>query len=220
MKKLFVWDFHGTLEKGNEFAVIEITNKALEKHGFAERLNTTDAVRLYGLKWYEYFGHLLPNESHETHVELQNTCFEWPDVFSIIAKYLEPNDHALTVLGTIKDAEHDQILISNTSVEALPQFVRLARMDNYFHSANTFAVMAHAREVKRTKRHVLEEYLAAQPCAYDEIISVGDSRNDAALVDATRGKAFLYRHPGLAMDEKLDVHVSSITDLREILREI
>lgn len=28
--KLFVWDFHGTLEKGNENAVLEITNRILK----------------------------------------------------------------------------------------------------------------------------------------------------------------------------------------------
>lgn len=220
MKKLFVWDFHGTLEKGNEFAVIEITNNALEKHGFTERLNPADAIMLYGLKWHEYFEYLLPNESHETHVELQNTCFKWPDVFGIIDKYLQPNDHALAVLDDIQAAGHDQILISNTSADALPQFVRLARMDNFFNTTNMFAVMAHAKEVKRTKMHVLEEYLAAKPFVYDEVISIGDSRNDAALISATQGKAFLYRHPGLAMEKDLDAHIAPIMDLREVLKEI
>lgn len=220
MKKVFVWDFHGTLEKGNELAVIEITNKALEKHGFIERLNTEDAIKLYGVKWYEYFEHLLPRETHKVHVMLQQACFEWPNVFEIIAKYLQPNDHALTVLGSVRDAGHDQVLISNTSADALPQFVALAGMSNYFNHTNTLAVMAHAKEVERTKAHVLEEYLAARPFVYDEVISIGDSINDVALVDSMKGKAFLYRHPGLSMEQNLDNHISSIRDLRQILKEI
>lgn len=31
--KLFIWDFHGVLEKGNDEVVHEITNRALEMHG-------------------------------------------------------------------------------------------------------------------------------------------------------------------------------------------
>jgi phosphoglycolate phosphatase-like HAD superfamily hydrolase len=220
MKKLFVWDFHGTLEKGNELAVIEVTNNALEKHGFTERLNKEDAFRLYGIKWYEYFEYLLPDESHETHVMLQHTCFEWPNVFEIIGKYLQPNDHALTVLSSIKKAGHDQILISNTSVDALPQFVSLARMEEFFDTNNTFAVMAHTKEVKRTKRHVLEEYLTAQPFSYDQIISIGDSLKDIALADDVQSRAFLYRHPGLNTEKYLEEHVLPIADLREILTAV
>ena len=37
--KLFVWDFHGVLEKGNDLAVLDITNKVLEQAGYSERLN-------------------------------------------------------------------------------------------------------------------------------------------------------------------------------------
>lgn len=48
MKKLFVWDFHGTLEKGNEFAAIEMSNLALAQLGFHQRFGTHHATELYG----------------------------------------------------------------------------------------------------------------------------------------------------------------------------
>lgn len=219
MKKLFVWDFHGTLEKGNELAVIEITNNALQKHGFVERLNEQDAITLYGLKWYEYFEFLLPNEPHETHVLLQHTCFEWPDVFKIIAKYLNPNDHALNVLARIQEAGHHQILISNTSTDALPQFVSLAKMDRFFDETNTFAVMAHAKEVKRTKAHVFEEFLENNK-GYADVIVIGDSLKDTALAEAVEGKAFLYRHPELLVEKNLNARTMPISDLRDVLKEV
>lgn len=36
--KLFIWDFHGVLEKGNDDAVVEITNLALRRHGYSREL--------------------------------------------------------------------------------------------------------------------------------------------------------------------------------------
>ncbi len=53
--KLFVWDFHGTLEKGNEYAVLEMSNIILEKHGHKERFTELQCRELYGKKWYEFF---------------------------------------------------------------------------------------------------------------------------------------------------------------------
>ena len=91
MKKLFVWDFHGTLEKGNELAALEISNLVMAEHGYYERFTTGDAYTLYGKKWYEYFEYLLPDEAHEVHVKLQHDCFEWPEAEAIVAKFLKPN---------------------------------------------------------------------------------------------------------------------------------
>lgn len=40
----------------------------------------------------------------------------------IIARHMQPNDHAVEVLQAVQDAGHTQIVISNTSTEALPMF--------------------------------------------------------------------------------------------------
>jgi len=77
VKKLFVWDFHGTLEKGNENASRAITNNVLAKFGHKVRLSKHDAIKLYGKKWYEYYEYLLPNEPHEVHLTLQANSFDW-----------------------------------------------------------------------------------------------------------------------------------------------
>ena len=65
--KLFVWDFHGTLEKDNEGAVFKISNKVLENLGYKERLTKEDNFMLYGRKWSDYFAYLLPKEPEKTH---------------------------------------------------------------------------------------------------------------------------------------------------------
>ena len=60
---LFVWDFHGVLEKDCEFAVMEITNKVLEEFNIKKRINLKETKKLYGLKWSDYFRYCCPNES-------------------------------------------------------------------------------------------------------------------------------------------------------------
>ncbi|NGX27937.1 MAG: hypothetical protein K940chlam1_00109 [Candidatus Anoxychlamydiales bacterium] len=72
--KLFVWDFHGVLEKGNDVAVIEITSSVLKKIGFKRFLTLREAKLLTGKKWYEYFAYLLPDEPLKIHLDLQVEC--------------------------------------------------------------------------------------------------------------------------------------------------
>src|SRR5262245_54367873 len=99
MKKLFVWDFHGTLETGNDGAVIEITNRVLEESGFIHRMTTCDAEVLTGKRWHEYFLHLLPDEDPDLCMKLQAACIS---IFQrhpeIVAKYIRPTPFAYEIL--------------------------------------------------------------------------------------------------------------------------
>lgn len=215
---LFVWDFHGTLEKGNERAVQKVSNRVLESFGYAQRLSEEDSQRLYGRNWYEYFEHLLPQEPHERHVQLQEAAFLLsngrPDIY--IAKYVTPNDHAHEVLDAILLSEHDQIVISHTLPESLDLFLEVVRMTQYFPEGAAFAVNGHAREVQRTKQDVLREFLKSM--SYKKIVVIGDSPKDVQLVSVAGGVSYLYAHPGRPFQECPADY--QIRDLREILREV
>ena len=50
--KLFVWDFHGVLEKDTEYGVVSVSNKVLEINGYSERFTFDEVKSLYG-KWTE-----------------------------------------------------------------------------------------------------------------------------------------------------------------------
>jgi HAD superfamily hydrolase (TIGR01549 family) len=221
MSKLFIWDFHGTLEKGNEHAALEISNAALAKHGFSQRFTYEHAISLYGKKWYEYFEFLLPDEPHETHIMLQQTSFEWPDAFEVIAKHMKPNDHVPQVLEAIRRKGHQQVVISNTSTDALPKFLELARIDGFFNDNTAFAVMAHAREVKRSKIDVVNDYLARLD-PKPEIIVIGDSEKDMLLAEQLGAKGYWYRHPHHPVPEivRKDPNLVAINDLRGVLAEL
>ncbi len=75
--KLFVWDFHGVLEKGNDHAVLEITNLALHYHGYSREMTETESAFLSGQRWHDYFTFLVPGHPPEEYIKLlQNQRFE------------------------------------------------------------------------------------------------------------------------------------------------
>ncbi len=77
MKKLFVWDLHGVLERGNDSAVVEITNTILKQFGYSQTLRSQDSLSLSGKRWHEYFASLLPHQAPEEHLKLQDACFQF-----------------------------------------------------------------------------------------------------------------------------------------------
>jgi len=216
--KLFVWDLHGTLEQGNEHAVMEMSNQVLASFGYNQQFNSRHAAQLYGLKWYQYFEFLLPAEPAEKHIALQAACFALSNSSegtAIIAKHMQPSRNAVMVLDAIRQ-KHEQVLISNTVPESLPKFIDALGMRRFFAPANALAVNQHAREAKRTKHDALTGYTKHRQ--YDEIIVVGDSESDMRLAQAAGAKAYLYAHAGSTFRSNLGDH--KINDLKEVLQEL
>lgn len=213
--KLFVWDFHGVLEKGNEYAVLEISNEALKQNGYSERFSDSDVNKYYGLKWYEYFEKILPNETNDIHRKLQDDSIAIADRSDIVKKFIKPNDHAIDVVKHIKSNGHEQILLSNTMDDHLRWFIESVNMTGLFDDEKIIGVDAHRN--LSNKKLALENYLADNN--FDEIIIIGDSMGDIELKDVAGGKVYYYRHPYLdfAENDKADYRIN---DLREVLREV
>jgi len=218
--KLFVWDFHGVLEKGNDNAIVEITNMALEHHGYSRRMTYCEAMRLAGLRWQEYFSFLMPDLIKEQLEELQSTCFyiaqDQPD---IIAKYVKLNEHADSVLSSINNSKHQQILISNTLPKFLDYFVELVGIEQCFPAACRFGVDPQHQK-RMTKKVCLSEFLNDKK-DFESIVSIGDSPADMDLIHSNSsfpGVAYLYTHPDREHRSANCHH--KIKDLRSVLEEI
>jgi phosphoglycolate phosphatase-like HAD superfamily hydrolase len=169
---------------------------------------------LYGLKWYEYFEHLLPDEPHEKHLELQALSFDLSDKNpALIARYMRPTANIIDVLQAIESSFHNQILISNTIPTAIPHFTKALGIENYFTVANAFPVNAHSKDAMNSKEAALDIYLQGKE--YDDIIVIGDSMTDLRLAAHAKAKAYLYAHPGY--DFRAEGGDYRINDLREVL---
>jgi phosphoglycolate phosphatase-like HAD superfamily hydrolase len=214
--KLFVWDFHGVLEKDNEKAVIDISNRVLSNAGFAERFTDADNERYYGLKWYQYFERLLPDSSPEQHLELQTACFQYDrDNPGIITKHIKPNDFAIEVLGRLAQSNNKQIVISNTRQKDLFWFLDIVGIRHFFEDDTVIGVNAH--QTHASKRDALKDYLKDKN--FEEIIAIGDSEGDLALGKSFNATTYFYKHPHRkhGITENADY---AINDLRDILKEI
>lgn len=214
--KLFVWDFHGTLEKNNEAAVIQISNKVLENFGYKERLTKEDNIKLYGKKWYEYFEYLLPQETPDTHFFIQQKCIEYEIKHpKIIGKYIKPNNYAYDVLKEVSK-DHEQILVSNMSNIGLTSFLKAVKMTRYFPKGKAFATNSHRKQINTTKKEVLTKYLKNKK--FDKVVTIGDTKFDVEMGKAVGAITYLYVHPNKKFD---NVNADyKINDLREVLKEI
>jgi phosphoglycolate phosphatase-like HAD superfamily hydrolase len=214
--KLFVWDFHGVLEKDNEKAVIDISNSVLAEAGHRERFTNEDNEKYYGLKWYQYFEHLLPNCSHEEHLKLQNRCFAYTEQhLNVLAKYIKPNDHAIEVLTRIHDTGHIQIVISNTRQKDLIWFLEAVGIRQFFDEDHIVGVNAHQKY--GTKLDVLKQYLKDK--MFDMIVVIGDSDDDLIMGKSIGGMTYFYKHPHRVHNKtKFADHITN--DLRDVLQEL
>lgn len=214
--KLFVWDFHGVLEQGNDQAVVAISNHILEQAGYKERFTKEEGARLYGLKWHEYFATLLPHKSKQLHLDLQTACFAYAEAnIDIIERHIKPTPHARSVLQAIAKAGHDQILISNSRPQDLVWFLEAVALKKYFPAAKRFGVNKH--EQYSDKISVLKTYLERKDFA--DIVIVGDTQADMNLRRAGGGTTYLYSRANSVYTSVEGEADYVISDLRQLLKE-
>jgi phosphoglycolate phosphatase-like HAD superfamily hydrolase len=214
MKNLYVFDFHGVLEKGTEKALMVVSNMALESKNYSCRLSHDDAIKYYGLKWGEIFEKAF-NISKAKADELYEECKRLDDLNpGIITMHTKQNDNASKVLDEIIRQNHDYILISNTRPKALVEFIKSANLEKYFNEDNTFAVNKHENGQLLSKETVLKSFLFKKN--YEKIIIIGDSPSDIELknVSPKESISFLYTHPGLNFrDCEADYKIRDLMDI-------
>ena len=213
--KLFIWDFHGVLEKDNELAVLDISNQVLRQAGFKQRFTKADNHRLYGVKWYQYFEDLLPDLSHKKHLALQAACFKFAEKnLHILHKHIKPNDYVIEVLKAIKKAGHDQVILSNSRPADILWFVESIGIKQYFPDEKIIGVNAHERH--EAKQDALLHYLKGK--VFDSLVIIGDSKSDMELKNVAGGVSYFYNHPGVSPTKPESDY--QINDLRKVLVEV
>ncbi len=214
--KLFVWVFHGVIEKDNEKAVIDISNRVLAEAGYDERFTEDDNKKFYGLKWYEYFERLLPGAPHKEHLDLQAACFQFAEEnLDILAKHIKPNDHAVEVLSEISKTDNQQIVISNTRQLDLIWFLESVGLKQFFVDQTIIGVNAH--QTHASKSDALRAYL--EDAYFDKIVVIGDSEGDLQLGRDVNATTYFYKHPNREHENTNNAdHI--INDLRTVLNEL
>lgn len=209
---LFVWDFHGVLEKDNELAVLEVTNLVLKEFGYDLRVSIDDILRMYGLIWSEYFKRLIPRINEDTVKEMGLRSKELSQ--SAALRYAKPQDHVLTVLEKISKRGHRNVVVSNTSQKELKFFMNLVGITPVIDEFYGIDEDDHETRSK-SKTDIIKK--CASKDDYKKIIIIGDTEKD--IEAGLRSQAITYLFKPRGYDGVTKAHYI-ITDLREVLREL
>ncbi|MBD3354939.1 HAD hydrolase-like protein [Candidatus Woesearchaeota archaeon] len=216
MKNLFVWDFHGVLEKDNEFAVKEVVNNVLPIFGIDRKATVKECLDLYGKKWADYYRYFAPDKDEDTIHNMVEKAVEYSVGKKVASKYIKPMDHAHAVLKQIEDAGHMNIIMSNSNPGALDYFLDSVDMSSIFrykYAADRHRKNSHE---KNSKELWLNRFLEKKS-DFQKIVVIDDS--PAGIEMGRKLGAVTYHfnrydsHPKSGADYK-------ISDLREILKEI
>lgn len=210
--KLFVWDFHGVLEKDNEHAVVEVTNQVLEEFKQEARLSLELCQKLYGEKWSEFFRELCPKADQNLIVSMVNRGVEITNTTDIVYKHTKPTDFVHEVLKKIKKSGHENIILSNAEPEALKKYLDSVKITHLIN--NIMGTDSH-RGSSNTKLNLLKEFLQGKK--YDKIIAIGDKEWDIELGKNIGAVTYLFSKTGNFPETDADYKTK---DLREVLKEI
>lgn len=205
---LFVWDFHGVLEKDNELAVLDVTNRVIEEFGYSTCASLEDILSMYGLKWGEYYRLLISEIDEGTVERMVERSVELGRPSAI--EHVKPQDHALRVLVRISEAGHRNVVLSNTAQKDLEFFLDLVCITRY---VDEFFGVGDMKD--RSKADVMKDLTSQDE--YLKVILISDTENDIEVGLRFNATTYLFKSREKLGDTKAHF---IITDLREVLNEI
>ncbi|MBW2965898.1 HAD hydrolase-like protein [Candidatus Woesearchaeota archaeon] len=212
MGNLFVWDFHGVLETGNEYAVQDVVNKVLPEFGISRKATVEECLMLYGKKWADYYRFYNSDADEETIHRMVEKAVEISVGEKIARKYMKATEYAHDVLGSIRKKGDVNLIMSNSSPEALDYFLEIVNMQDSFDFK--FAADGHRIEYSiDSKARYLEEFLKDRN--FDKIIVIDDMEEGIERGLKFNAITFMYNRNRTQVKSKAH-HI--ITDLREVLK--
>jgi len=213
MGNLFIWDFHGVLEKDNEFAVQEVVNRVLPEFGIKRKATVEECRKLYGLKWADYYRFFAPEADEETIYKMVERAVEISVGEKVALKYIKQTEHADFVLKQIAQKGHANLIMSNSSSASLNYFLESVNLQNHFH--HKFGADNHRKNFrKNTKAEFLKKFLKEN--SFDKIIVIDDREDGIEMGLKVNAVTYLFSRNGKTSQK---AH-HNISDLREVLKEL
>ncbi len=218
---LFVWDFHGTLERDNVLALQLLVNETLRSFGIAREMTLDVTVELYGLSWIDYFHHAYPEGDIEMWHKMKEKAIEIQKKEKYVERYIKPMNFAAETLGMIKVKGHKNILMSNSAPDWIKIFAKLVELQDYFDDYIALDSHDKTRKIGDTeglKIKALKEYVKKQK--YTRIIKIGDRESDIEAGKAVGAVTYFFRNQ---FNQKVELSTKpdhDISDLRDVLQEL
>ncbi|MEM5814410.1 MAG: HAD hydrolase-like protein [Candidatus Aenigmatarchaeota archaeon] len=211
MPNLYAWDFHGTLEKGNEQNVRNICQSVLEQFGYYRKVTLDEVIYLYGRSWGSYFKALVPSLQQETVDKMVEEAVKMSAKIS--HKNIAPMDYALDVLLLLKLRGHDNIVVSNSRAYRLAAFVESVGITPLLRG-----VYGIESAKERDEKFDPVDFKAAQIMraanGYEKVFMIGDSETDIEAGLLAGATSILFNPRKKQVETKAH---RTITDLRDVL---
>jgi phosphoglycolate phosphatase-like HAD superfamily hydrolase len=211
---LFVWDFHGVLEKGNEYALQEVINQVLEEFKFKRRAAIEEILLLAGKSWKDHYRHFLPGVSDEILSSMANRSNELG--MPAAKKFTRPNDFAADVLSQITGHGSKSIVISHTQKDAVKFFTDLVGITEFVDAHFATDLQDNNSTIAEAKIAAINKYMKGRN--FDKIVFVGDSEHDIEAGLSVGAVTYLFSTDMKRASRTKAHHV--ISDLREVLKEL
>lgn len=222
MKNLFVWDFHGTLETGNVYAVQELVNLVLKDFKINKEVGIKEVRDWYGLSWFDYFKLAAPEGNNRLWQDMVNKVLSLQQRgWDIIRTHIKLKKSAEEVLKTIKKEGHQSILLSNTSPQHIKKFTDLLNITKYFIDiigVDTHHVSRINKEIHDNKSKALTDFLKKRK--YNKVVVIGDRESDIKTGRNCGAITYLFIDPAFNENAKNTEADYIISDLRKILKQL
>ena len=218
-KKLFAWDFHGTLEMGTEVGFAQILRKIARKINYKTTISLSQVRKHYGISVLDYLRQFFPTLSNEEIYKLREFVRDTQNR-KHIEKYIKPAPYAHEVLSGIKAAGHKNMVVSTSSHTHIIRFLEVVGVIDYFDEIS--GIDRHALEgefyIAKEKAKAINQFARKHKIESKNIVVIGDREGDIDAGIILGAKTYQYIAPDLP-------HVATgadfkIYDLREILREL
>ena len=218
-KILFIWDFHGTLEKGNVRAVQELVNRVGSIYKINNKITIAQTAELYGLSWIDYFRFIHPQGNIFIWNEMKQNAEKTQLKHKIVEQYIKPQSYARYVLKKIKQKGHSNIIISNSNPKWLKYSVKLIKLNNFIDEIiglDIHHVELEDTDVIEEKVKAINKYLHHKK--YDKIIKIGDRESDIVVGQKIGAVTYFFRNM-INVNQKLEIRPDfEIKDLRKLFK--
>ena len=222
-KILFVWDFHGVLEKDNEHAVHEVCTLVLKEFGIDREVSLQQVIDWYGLSWFDYYRLAVPEGSQKLWKDMVNRTFNLRQKgWDIIRKHIKPRDYSKEVLRTIKEKGHYNIVLSNSRPDHAKGFTKVIGVIDYLDGVigadDTHYNSRLNAEIQDIKAEILSNFLKDKN--YKKVIVIGDKDSDIKAGKKCGAVTYLFFDPEINKNPDEAGADYIISDLRDILKEL
>lgn len=225
-KKIFIWDFHGTLETGTLHILTEIANILLKKHGGEKQYTLDEFINIPSFSWNTFFERNLSHLSQKEIYAVAQDAYNEKKFSYLFKKYSQPNSGAEKSLRAVKNAGGVNIVVSHSRQDKLGYYLEHVGLINLVHEYYGVddGTVASRKDVLSKKTTIIREVLVRHSGAH--VHAVGDAGVDFHAAQAANVDVFYWLLPS---DEDTQPHLHAdvpkdklkfILNLEEIIPDL